>query len=631
MEAPAKPAVGDLVGQEVAFDEAHYRLEKLLGAGGMGEVYLARRVVESSIIQWTTADLAAVKVVRRDIAAVFGEDVKAFADEARLHWHLNHPNVVPVRGVTEADGTLYVLMEYLEGHDLRILLKVGTRLSEGAVCNVLTQVADALDYVHRATDESGTPLHIVHRDVSPSNIRVTAAGVVKLMDFGLAMHDADWREKTRSSWSGFKGKPMYLSPEQVNRQPLDGRADLFALGCILVECLTGRRLFDGDQEALILHAIQNVTPGDVEKALQGVPEGLKVICHKLLARDREERYSAGKDVAEALRQWAFFEMRYTLDSRTLAHEVEELVSLEDEEDTPPPLEQPSVRSRPPRVAVVALILAALVLVAVSLSRLRPPSSPPVERNPMPTPSPSPEPPVIEEPRLLSPVKKPLTSAAKCAGLSLAAAIAAGCPPVHVPTHTRTGDCTVQAPPRDIGGHKVPEILPVYFVSLNGEQCKGLPPRPGATCEHDPNCCDAKTPTCWKEPCPAGEGRLVMISNHNRNAEVPIPEEFFQEALLYGKARIEPESAVIEEWGEEPRNFTSRTLALFTEMVLKNGTTVPICGVLYQGAFESTRSGTLKYGEIPPAMNKEGLPVLAREYFGAPATPTATPYIRLYWP
>ena len=352
------------------FDEAHYVLEKLLGVGGMGEVYLARRVVDAGPLQWSTADLVAIKVVRRDMAAYFGADTKEFADEARLHWHLSHPNVVPVRGIIEADGTLYVLMEYLEGYDLRTLLKaaedLGTRLSNAAVCNILAQVADALDYVHRATDESGKPLHIVHRDVSPSNIRVTASGVVKLMDFGVAKHDADWREKTRSSWSGFKGKPMYLSPEQANHEPLDGRADLFALGCILVECLSGRRLFDADHEALILRAIQAVTPEYVERALQGVEEGLKAICHKLLTRDRGERYSTGKEVAEALRQWAFTEKRYMLDSGALAREVAELAALEGEEDTPPPSVPPSsshgqdasARPHPRRFLVAALILAA---------------------------------------------------------------------------------------------------------------------------------------------------------------------------------------------------------------------------------------------------------------------------------
>ena len=257
---------------------------------------------------------------------------------------------------------------------------------------------------------------------------------------------------------------------------------------------------------------------------------------------------------------------------------------------------------------------------------------------MPVSSPSPAlppgPPALEKAKPVAPAKNPLSSVAKCVGLSLAAALAAGCPPVRVPTHTRTGDCTVQAPPRDIEGHRLPDVLPVYFVSLNGEKCKGLPPRPGYTCEDDPKCCKPNEPTCWAEPCPAGAGELVMMSNASRSAMVPIPEELFQGALFYGKARVEPEPAVIQERGSgahDYRNFTGRTLALFTEMRLKNGARVPICGVLYQGHFESTPSGTLGPGETPPGMNKEGLPVLAPEYFGGSATPSATPYIRLFWP
>jgi len=643
-KSPAMPMVGELAGQEVDFGEAHYVLEKLLGVGGMGEVYLARRVVDAGVMQWGTADLAAIKVVRRDVAAHFGADMQAFADEARLHRYLSHPNVVPVRGVAEAEGTLYVLMEYLEGHDLRTLLKVaeslGVRLSNGAVCNILAQVADALDYVHRATDESGKPLHIVHRDVSPSNIRVTASGVVKLMDFGVAKHDADWREKTRSSWDGFKGKLMYLSPEQASRGPLDGRADLFALGCIMVECLTSGRLFNGNAEPLIVRSIQAVTPGDVDEALQGVEEGLKAICHRLLARDREERYRTGKEVAEALRSWAFFEKRYMLDSGALAREVAELLKSAAEGDTPPPPEpessihgrRDSARPRLRRLAVAAFSIA-LVLAAVYLLRPQPSPSPPAERKPMPASSrsPSPETHVLEEATPIAPAKKPPSAAAKCVGVAMAGALAAACPPVHVATHSRAGDCTMQAPPREVEGHKIPEFIPVYFFALKGRKCMGRPPRLGLTCKEDPICCASAESPCWSEPCPAGDGELVMRSNHDDRPDVPIPEEFFQEALFYGKARVEPETAVLYDPGEgPPRSFTGRTLALFTEMRLKNGATVPICGVLYQGAFEVPPSKTIPAGEKLPGLNKEGLPVLDPKYYGRSATPSAIPYIKLFW-
>jgi len=647
-KAPGKPEVGDLRGLEVAFAEAHYMLEKLLGVGGMGEVYLARRVVAAGPVQWSTADLAAVKVVRRDVAAYFGEDLKSFADEARLHQHLSHPNVVAVKGVTQSDGTLHVLMEYLEGQDLRILLKVaaslGTRLSNAAVCNILAQVADALDYVHRATDELGKPLHIVHRDVSPSNIRVTSSGVVKLMDFGVAKHDADWREKTRSSWDGFKGKLLYLSPEQASHGPLDGRADLFALGCILVECLTGKRLFEDNHDAFIPGAIQAVTTQDVENALQRVEDGLKAIGHKLLARDREERYRTGKEVAEALRSWAFIQKRYTLDSGTLAREVAELLESEAEEDTPPPLEtqpsshdsaRPRVRRRALAVFVVAALSVVLVLAAAYFLRPRPP---PVVQNPTPMTSPSPafstspEAPAHEEAKPAIPAKKALPTAAKCMGMTVAAALAAGCPPVHITTHTRAGDCTMQEPPRELGHHKIPELIPVSFLSLNGRKCTGLSPRPGFTCEADPACCAPSEPICSEEPCPAGDGDLVMVALDRVPPEAPSLEEMFQGARFYGKARVEPESTVLKEPREgPPRSFTGRTLALFTEMRLKNGTTVPICGVLYQGLFEDTPSGSSAPGEQLPGQNKEGLPVLDSKYYGGPATPSAIPYVHLFWP
>src|SRR5262249_23704726 len=157
--------------------------------------------------------------------------------------------------------------------------------------------------------------------------------------------------------------------------------------------------------------------------------------------------------------------------------------------------------------------------------------------------------------------------------------------------------------------------PVNFVSLNGQKCKGHPPDPGWTCDggplSDPECCAPTELVCSQEPCPAGDGELVMISNQGTQPEVPIPEDFFQGALFYGRANVEPEPAVLDEvGGGKPRSFTGRMLVRFTEMHLKNGATVPICGVLYQGYLEDM---PLKLGERYPSLAKEGIPVLDPKY------------------
>jgi serine/threonine-protein kinase len=372
--------MGELAGLSVAFGEARYVLDRVLGVGGMGEVYLARRVVTEGIIEWSTSDLAAVKVVRRDVAHLSGH-ARSFADEIRLHRALIHPNVVAVRGVAEVEGTLFMLMDYLEGNDLRAVLQMareqGKRLSEGAVCTIVAQVADALDYVHRATGDDGRLLRIVHRDVSPSNVRITVPGEVKLMDFGIATCDAEWREKTPRSWTGFKGKLTYLSPEQVNREPLDGRSDLFALGAVLVECLSGASLFDKGHDLLVLQAIKEISRERVEAALRGVPKELKAICHRLLARDREARYATGKEVARALREYAFGQRRYLLDSRTLAREIAaiERGDLERygelETPGPPPLGPRRREVALPAIALVRRLGAALLALADRWSRVTP--------------------------------------------------------------------------------------------------------------------------------------------------------------------------------------------------------------------------------------------------------------------
>jgi serine/threonine protein kinase len=395
--------VGDLAGLSVVFGEARYVLDRLLGLGGMGEVYLARRVVAEGPVEWSTSDLAAIKVVRRDVAHVAGS-ARIFADEIRLHRALSHPNIVPVRGVAEAEGTLFMLMDYLEGNDLRGVLRMaraqGKRLSKGAACTIVAQVADALDYVHRAVGEDGRPLRIVHRDVSPSNIRITVPGEVKLMDFGIATCDAKWREKTRPSGIGFKGKVAYLSPEQVNLEPLDGRSDLFALGAVLVECLTGTPLFDKGHDLLVLQSIKEISREYVEAALRGISGELRAICHRLLARDRDARYATGREVARALRDYAFGKKRYLLDSRTLASEIaglerrdlEQYTELENGIGEPHPESPPPDSHRRGQAAHLTLSLARLLGAAVMALVDRRRRATPSPRSPSPGASPGLTPP-----------------------------------------------------------------------------------------------------------------------------------------------------------------------------------------------------------------------------------------------
>jgi eukaryotic-like serine/threonine-protein kinase len=383
------PTVGDLAGRSVDFGEARYVLDRLLSVGGMGEVYLARRVVVGGLVEWSTSELAAIKVVRRDVAHLAG-NARSFAEEIRLHRALSHPNIVAVRGVTEEQGILCMLMDYLAGDDLREILRKardqGRRLSEGAACTIVAQVADALDYVHRARGEDGQPLRIVHRDVSPSNIRITVPGEVKLMDFGVATCEAEWREETSPSWTGFKGKLAYLSPEQVKHEPLDGRSDLFALGAVLVECLTGKPLFHG-HDLLVLQAIESVSPELVGAALGGVPEELQAICHRLLARDREARYTTGKEVAAALREYAFGRKRYLLDSRTLAYEIAAIERREVERyaelvdgprATAPP--RPSRRSRGRSARLLRSVARLLGMAILSLADRTPSTPSPTEHS-----------------------------------------------------------------------------------------------------------------------------------------------------------------------------------------------------------------------------------------------------------
>ena len=213
-----------------------YELIELIAAGGMAEVFKGRAVAAEGFEK-----LVAIKRILPDLA----EDerfVKMLLTEARIHSALSHRNIVQIHdlGISE-DGQYFIVLEYVDGVDLRIvtqqLADAGEILPEALSLHIASEVAQGLHFAHELRGPDGQALGLVHRDVTPSNILVSLAGEVKLSDFGLAK-----RRHDRSVVGSLKGNLSYMSPEQARQAPLDRRTDVFSLGAVLFELLTGRRL-----------------------------------------------------------------------------------------------------------------------------------------------------------------------------------------------------------------------------------------------------------------------------------------------------------------------------------------------------------------------------------------------------
>lgn len=259
----------------------------------MAELFLARTETELGATR-----LAVVKL----ILPAFADDPK-FADmlihEAKLAAGLNHRHIAQVldlgRDGPEGQARLYIAMEYVEGFDLNALLRRCSERNEGLpaehALGIVADVLEGLDYAHRRTTESGAPLGIVHRDVSPSNILISYEGEVKLCDFGIA-HANDVVSEDKNE--ALKGKAGYMSPEHARGEPLDARADVFATGIILWELLSGRRLYKSRSDVPLLEQARRAEiPPIPDKNLPNHEE-LERIVSRALAKDREERYpSAG--------------------------------------------------------------------------------------------------------------------------------------------------------------------------------------------------------------------------------------------------------------------------------------------------------------------------------------------------
>ncbi len=224
-----------------------------------------------------------------------------FLDEARLAGLLRHPNVVGVLDVGEDDEGPYLVMDFVEGVHVGELIRglEGEPIPLGIALDVVRQAAEGLHAVHELQSLDGTPLGVVHRDVSPQNLLIGFDGVVRLTDFGIAL--ADRRHGDATSIGVVKGKVGYTAPEQIEGGALDRRTDLFALGVVLVELLTGERLYRGTTNAEVARRIFEDDPPDLGSLRRDAPPELVELVFDLLAKTKESRPASAREVAQRLR------------------------------------------------------------------------------------------------------------------------------------------------------------------------------------------------------------------------------------------------------------------------------------------------------------------------------------------
>lgn len=272
-----------------------YLLLHRLGQGGMAELFLAKQTGLKGFEK-----VLAIKKILPHLTQD-PEFVSMFVNEGKLAALLTHQHIVQIFDLGHVEGAYYLAMEYVMGKDLR---SVAARARErtGRVpidhaLGIVSQVASGLDYAHRKKDLNGRELSIVHRDVSPQNILVSYEGEVKLVDFGIAKA-AGIGQETKTGI--LKGKLAYMSPEQAMGRPIDRRSDVFALGIVLYELLTGRRLFKGDSDLSTLEQVRTAQVEPPRRIDADIPEALEAVVMQALAKEPDRRFQTAADFQAAL-------------------------------------------------------------------------------------------------------------------------------------------------------------------------------------------------------------------------------------------------------------------------------------------------------------------------------------------
>ena len=264
-----------------------YKLVKLIASGGMAEVYLARQAGAAGFEK-----LVCLKRILPHLARD-KQFVEMFLNEARLAARLDHPNIVSIFDLGEANGNYFIAMEFIDGPSLRAVHKTaadrGEHLPIPEICKIISMAAGGLQYAHDLRDPGGGPLGLVHRDISPDNILVHRNGSAKVVDFGIAKA-ANSSSQTRTGT--LKGKVAYMPPEQLRGEQLDRRTDVFALGVVLYELLAGKRPWEGTSEVALIGKIMTEEPTPLPVLRADAPPGLVAIVDKALAKDRALRYQS---------------------------------------------------------------------------------------------------------------------------------------------------------------------------------------------------------------------------------------------------------------------------------------------------------------------------------------------------
>ncbi|HVZ73313.1 MAG TPA: serine/threonine-protein kinase [Polyangia bacterium] len=296
--------------------DSRYRITERVAAGGMAEVF--RGVAES--LQGFKKNIA----IKRILPALTKNKkfVAMFLDEARLSLVLQHANIVQVFDIAHTDDTYFIVMEYVDGVDLKALTewrrKINRRIPVAHALYITMEICKGLSYAHELQNpDTGKPLGIVHRDISPPNVLISKQGEVKVVDFGLAKATS---QIETTDPGVVKGKMSYLSPEAARGEEVDSAADIFAVGILLYEMLTGKRLFYGETDYQTVELVRNAKIPPIKPQNPQVEPELEDIVRKALARRKEDRFATATDMQDALAQYS-----YSRGLKVISRDIAELV------------------------------------------------------------------------------------------------------------------------------------------------------------------------------------------------------------------------------------------------------------------------------------------------------------------